>query len=221
LLSEKLNFENVLGVDQSKPIIRKARSLTEDSKYQGRVVFRNQNVLELDRVKISPANLVLFPNAAHHFSTLEDVRSVLTVSETYLAPDGVILLTDLARLKTNQITSDFVKLAGQEFIDLNMPSMYQDFHDSMYAAWLPEELATSIPIHSRLSWFQLALPGLSCFQALFGIPKDRTKIFLNDSKDWTESNILRSPGARAGWDFLGKVLYEASPKEINSPSRAS
>lgn len=212
-LSNYLDYKHVLGVDLSQPMTSIAQQNAKLAGLEGKVRFKTGDVINLHEADHS-FDLVSFTNAAHHLPDLASVRRVLTASEKAAKPEGIVVLTDIGRLKTAEITDRFVALAGEEFIKLNMPDMYEDFRNSMYAGWTAEELATCVPKNTKRVWVQMVPTGLTSHLALLGLPAGREKIFLRESYDWQSSGLLRSDEAKSDWQVLRHIVNTANFKKL-------
>ena len=212
LQAEFLGVENVTGVDFSVPMIQIAQSNSKSRGLSEKVKFERGNILELkrDSQATQKFDLVTFTNASHHLNSTGDLSQVLSNVESFLDSNGVFVLTDLARLATDEITSDFVALAGKDYKTMKMDAMYDDFLASMRAAWSPTEMAASVPKKTKLNWYHLVSAGIPYFQALIAVPKSRQQVFVRESMDWVASGLLKSIQAKQDWE-LTKGSYYAEP----------
>jgi SAM-dependent methyltransferase len=202
-LKTHLGFGEVTGVEISENMRRLADENARRLFLQDRLAFRSGDVRDADPALLGRADFVSFVNSAHHMESLGDVARVLANAESYLAPRGVMVVSDLGRLKNLSLTRRFARVAGSEFVDLGMPFLYRDFYNSLRAAWLPEELATAIPSASRRSWYQVVTPGLGVLHALIAVPKER-ELFVN-APVFDPAAILLSPEAACDWNFLNSI----------------
>ena len=208
LQAEFLGLENVTGIDFSAPMIDVAATNSKSRGLSEKVRFQRGNILELKAKE--KYDLVTFTNASHHLNSTDDLSQVLTNVENVLDTNGVFVLTDLARLATDEITNDFVALAGKDYKTMKMDAMYDDFLASMRAAWSPTEMAASVPRKTNLNWYHLVSAGIPYFQALIAVPRSRDRVFMRESMDWVKSGLLRSTQAQQDWE-LTKGSYYAEP----------
>jgi SAM-dependent methyltransferase len=202
-LKKFLAYESVTGFDLSPRMIAAAQGNATRERVAYGMTFSQRDVSKPNLTNGRLFDLVLMANAAHHLPTLEHVRRVLHEAEKSVTAEGVIFVTDLARLKNEEITRNFVSLAGAEYGD----HMRQDFLNSMHAAWLPSELASSIPSTSDRTWFSLTMKDLPFFQALVGIPAERNVLFTGKGRNWLQSGIFPNTGAEQAFLFMTDCLY--------------
>jgi ubiquinone/menaquinone biosynthesis C-methylase UbiE len=216
-LKQHLGYQNVIGVDLSPYMIEIANQNANDN--ENSIKFQVGDVTKLTEFPSRKFDAILFSNSAHHFDRIEQVQAVLRNAERLISPRGIILLTDIGRLKTRAITEKFVELAGMEFKLLGMAHMYQDFYDSMFAAWTSEELSHAVPYDSSRRWVQMVPTGLSNYLALVSLPSDRSEIFMREGKNWEDSGILSSPGSKAAWPLLRSFIETAQFLEIDNTQK--
>lgn len=214
-LHRYLGFESVEGVDLSAAMLDVARENARN--WQTPVSFAQQDITALN-FKERSFDLVTWTNASHHLPTLSDVSRVLERCDRIAREDGAVILTDVGRLKTRAITERFVELAGEEYRNLGMNEMYQDFLHSMLAAWTADELLTCIPKASNRSWFVIAPKGLTNYVAVIGLPVGVNQLFVRDGLDWAASGLLRSKESRSDFPLL-KQIVEDSDQIVVSPAR--
>lgn len=208
-LAKFLNYQSVLGIDLSQPMVDIANRNAMYLGLSNRLNFQKGDVANLNQLPRKHFDLVSFTNSAHHFPNVESVEKVLLQAEKLVSTNGLIVLFDLARLKDQNATDAFVKLAGKDFKDRNMNSMYEDFKNSMNAAWLPTELANAIPQKSNRNWLQIIPRGLTSFQAIVGLPENQNELFLRDSFAWENTGLHQSDDAKNGWLFYRQLLASA------------
>lgn len=216
-LKKFLNYEEVVGIDLSKPMVEIANTNSEQLGYKNKIKFEAANATNLSQFKDETFDLVAFTNSAHHFKSLEDVTQVMKEADRVAKSDGIVILTDLGRLKNSDITEAFVRVAGREFIQKNMPHMYKDFYNSMFAAWLPSELAKALSFDTKREWVHIVPTGLSFYQAIIGLPVGRSELYLRKSFDWANSGILKSEEAKSDLWILQKGIGEAHITKITKP----
>lgn len=211
-LKDQLGFRSVTGVDFSVPMVQTARANADHHATPGQLAFRQQNVIKLNETK--KYDLVSFTNAAHHFGSIEDIATVLSRAEACCDENGIVVVTDLARLPTRALTDEFVELGGEDYIRQNMQAMYEDFHASMLAAFSPDEFRNAVPKSTNRDWYQVVCAALPFFQALIAVPIGRKDLFVRGSRDWKASGMLRSDAAKADWDTLSGLLYAGLIRKV-------
>lgn len=139
------------------------------------VQFELGSAFGLPHLSSQSFDLITLCNGAHHFDTIEQVQMALTEAQRLVKPDGLIVVLDPARQKTELITEGYVSVEGQECLDKGLPAFFRQFHESMYAAWTPDELATAVPRNPSRRWFQSLPNGLPTLQILLGVPAGQTR----------------------------------------------
>jgi 2-polyprenyl-3-methyl-5-hydroxy-6-metoxy-1,4-benzoquinol methylase len=216
LLSKYLGYVDVTGIDLSLPMVELSNTNAEKTGVSSKVKFYSFNVTQLSDFKPQQYDLITFSNAAHHMPTLDVIEKILWEAEKLVKNDGIIILSDIGRLKNRKITEDFVELAGLEFKSLNMPHMYSDFRNSMFAAWLPEELRQAVPRKTSKSWFQIVPQGFTCFQILIGLPANSKSLYLRESKDWISEGLVQSEKAKTDWAIMKQIIDGAECIPLNN-----
>lgn len=210
-LAKYLKIEKVVGVDLSKPMIQIAKKGASDFDLSECVSFETGNALDFKSPK-EKFDLAVFLNSAHHFESLAQVTRVLENAEASVKPQGLILLGDLARLKTEEITKTFVRLTGDQY----PPNMKQDFANSMRAAWLPEDVLSVVPTASPRKWVVAVPKGLPFLQVLVGLPVGRDQLFVREGFNWFTTDLLKSEEAKAAWSFTEQSFREPILFKANS-----
>jgi len=212
LYVEQKIAKSVTGYDLSTRMVSAANSQPRPPQ----VVFKTGDVRNLLIGKT--ADVVTFNNSSHHLDTIHDVSLALRSAERTCKDDGVILMTDLARLPNRECIGAFSLFAGSEFIRNKMFWMFEDFKRSLMAAWSPSEILSAVPTDSKRAWYHLVLPDLPFYQALIGLPKSRSKVFLRDSRPWEQSGLLVSPEAMGGYFLMKDLMSRSSAVPLRSTS---
>ena len=165
-----LNFQRVFGLDLSQEMLETARANAQNSCLSERVQFVKQDIRYLNCFEDQSVDLACFNHAAHHLHDLRDVRQVLTEMDQVTQKDGTVVLVDVARFKTAELTDKYVKTFGADYLRQGLKSLYLDFESSMFAAWSVEELAQARPEKSQRNWFQLVPFGVPMLQMIIGLP---------------------------------------------------
>jgi hypothetical protein len=151
---------------------------------------------------------------------LGTVNKILVEMDRVTRPDGLVMLMDLARLRTAPLTEKYVNLLGGDYIARGLPNFFKDFHDSMYAAWTYTELESAIPKNSRRVWCHLVSKALPTLQIIFGLPVGRTKLFVRKGLPWEPQDCPVPKDLRTEWNFARLTLFSAAPKFIPDASRS-
>lgn len=208
-LARYLNFESVIGVDLSPGMASIAAKNASQYGLQGRVSFRQGDVLRLDDIEDAQFGLVSFTGAAHHLPGIKEVARVLQHMDRIAKPEGLVMLMDLVRLRTAAITERYIQIIGHDYIERGLPNFFDDFRNSMYASFTPEELREAIPTKSDRRWCQLVPRGLPGAQIIFGLPEGRTELFLRGGMPWPSGQGPVPKEMRGeGW-FLSSTLGAA------------
>jgi|GEM_PF-6226217 len=84
-----------------------------------------------------------------------------------MSEQGTAFVMDLTRLKTFNCVQKYVQLMGQEYLFYGLEKLYEDFRNSMYAAWTPAELRSAIPSVETHKWHYFTMFPLPINQFLF------------------------------------------------------
>jgi len=211
------NIDELQGIDLSEPMVRVANKNAQRRGVQDRAKFKAVDLLEFLRdTKSGTFDLVTFDNSAHDMDSLEVVAEVLKEVDRVTKSDGLFVMNDVARLKSADITASFVQFMGMDFLSLNMPYLYEDLEDTMYAAWLPEEIATTIPQNSQRHWYHIVPQILPYCQVIIGSDRTDSELYLRDSKDWNKTELLDHPKKKASYQGLKDVFTSATQVKIDA-----
>lgn len=205
--STHLGYKDVTVVDASVGMLAKADENFRRAQPNSRLHIQMGDVSALRPDRFEHYDLVALTNAAHHLPDLDAVRKTLSFADKVTRPSGLVMVTDMCRLPTPDLTKRFVEFAGADFLDHDMRAMYEDMMASMFAAWSADELASACPKDSERVWFQAVAAHLPFFQVMIGLPKGRTDLFIRDGRDWAETGIHRSEKAKGDWEAT-KANYE-------------
>jgi ubiquinone/menaquinone biosynthesis C-methylase UbiE len=198
-LARYLDYEHVTGIDLSPGMVEAARQNAARVGLAPRVRFAVGDALELEGFRHGELDVATFMQAAHHLPDLNSVSRVLRSLDRITRPDGLIVVTDLARLRTAPLTERYVKAVGGDYRERGVPQFLEDFRHSMYAAWTPAELRQAIPADSRRYWCHLVPRGLPTAQVLLGLPVGRRQVFVRSGLPWRPAD---SPVPRdMGWEW--------------------
>jgi ubiquinone/menaquinone biosynthesis C-methylase UbiE len=229
-LQTHLKYEDVTGIDLSEEMVALARKNAREMKLEERVAFQPGDITDLTKIGDNVFDLTSFTDAAHHMRAPEDaalsetaaarnmrdlkeVGKVLSEMDRVTKPDGLVMVMDLARLRTAALTENYVSTIGASFRE-KLPNFYQQFYDSMYAAWTYSELRTAIPQDSRRVWCHLVPKELPTTQVILGLPVGRQRAFLRKGYPWRPGDCPVPKEYRLDWFFARTTLFSAKPKYI-------
>jgi hypothetical protein len=141
---------------------------------------------------------------------LTTVTAVLRQMDRVTKPTGLIMLMDLVRLRTLSLTERYVNLLGQDYVQRGLPSFFDDFRNSMYAAWTAPELRSAIPRTAHRRWFHIVPRGLPSTQFVLGLPVAQSQPYLRNGFRDGQGGIPIPPEMGAEWRILRKTLKFAS-----------
>jgi ubiquinone/menaquinone biosynthesis C-methylase UbiE len=159
--------EKVVGVDLSEPMFENARHNAEKMGLSHRVEFVLGDVTTLPQFHDQQFDLITCTNSAHHLPTLKALQEMLQEMVRLMDEQGTAFVMDLTRLKTFNCVQKYVQLMGQEYLSHGLEKLYEDFRNSMYAAWTPAELRSAAPSAGSHKWHYFAMFPLPINQFLF------------------------------------------------------
>jgi ubiquinone/menaquinone biosynthesis C-methylase UbiE len=190
-LSRYLAYERVLGLDLSTPMVETAARNAAAQGIGDRVSFAVGDATHITSCAESSVDLCCCTDAAHHLPDLSVVTAALCEMERVTRPEGLILVMDLVRLRTAAITERYVRLLGGDYIARGLPNFFNDFHNSMYAAWTGDELRKAVPRGTKRTWCHLVPRGLPSIQFLLGLPLQRKVAFVRAGWSIREHPLIR------------------------------
>ncbi len=185
-LGRYLGYEEITGIDLSSGMVDIANRNSQQQGMADRVRFKVADVTRLENIGNATVDLASFTGAAHHMPDLQTVQRVLNEMDRITKPEGFVMAMDLARLRTAELTERYVNILGADYRQRGLPDFFQDFRNTMYAAWTVEELHQAIPKDSRRYWCHIVPRGLPSLQVLLGLPVGRKKIFLRSGFPWSD-----------------------------------
>ena len=212
-MQKYLGLESITGIDLSLPMIETANRNAEKLGLSDVVRFKQGDVTDAKNENSQQYGLATMTFAAHHLLTHTMLIEAITEMERLVRDDGFIMIMDLARLPSKQITERFVALAGKDYLQKGLDFFYRDFYESMFAAWTVEEMRSAVEQGSHREWVQLSMHGLPTLQILFGLPKPRKKELLFERKGapWRRIGDILPPDLRAEW-YLTRTLMALGPR---------
>jgi ubiquinone/menaquinone biosynthesis C-methylase UbiE len=215
-LARYLGYMRVIGVDLSPPMVAlatqnaAAQNLTQDLRFQVGDVTR------LGDFHTGEWDLASFTDAAHHMPDLHTVGCVLREMDRITKPEGLIMVMDLARLRTARLTERYVNTLGHDYVMRGLPQFFEDFRNSMYAAWSVRELHQAVPDNSRRYWCHLVPRGLPSIQVILGLPVGRKKIFVRSGFPWPPEQNPVPADMRGEWKMMRWTVFLGS-KALTAP----
>jgi ubiquinone/menaquinone biosynthesis C-methylase UbiE len=210
-LQRYLDYDKVTGLDLSPTMVEAAQNNARARKITARVSFERGDATHLPQKADGLFDLTSFTDAAHHMPDLKTVGQVLTEMDRVTKPDGLVMVMDLARLRTAAITEKYVALLGGDYLKMGLPGFFNQFRDSMYAAWTCAELATAIPQNSRRVWCHLYAKHLPTLQVILGLPVGRQQAFIRQGYPWAAAECPVPSKYRLDWFFARTTLFAATP----------
>jgi ubiquinone/menaquinone biosynthesis C-methylase UbiE len=203
-LARYLGYNDVTGVDLSAPMVAVANQNAAQQGLKDRVKFKSGDITALRTVLDGSFDLVSFTGAAHHLADLNSVSHVLRQMDEIAKPTGLVMLMDLARLRTARLTERYLKVLAEDYVERGLPEFLGDFRDSMYAVWTPTELRTAIPHKSPRSWVHIVPMGLPTVQIILGLPLGRKNVFERSAWPPSDNPLIQ--------DWYPRWKKEVSPE---------
>jgi len=177
-LAQYLGLGRVTGMDLSGPMVTAARDNAARQQLSDSVLFGVGDATRIDGIADCSLDLVTCTDAAHHLPDLLAVRRVLEAMDRVAKPNGLVVMMDLARLRTASLTDHYVRALASDYAERGLTSFYTDFENSMYAAWTASELRQVAPEASSRQWVHLVPFGLPTMQFVVGLPVGRSDVFV-------------------------------------------
>ncbi len=206
-LARYFEFARVLGIDLSAPMVKVAHKNAAAQGLESRVVFREGDATALCDLVNDSVDLASCTDALHHMPDLDTVTQVLGQMERVARPEGLVMAMDLVRLRTESLTEYYVKVLGSDYLERGLESFYDDFRNSMFAAWTADELFSAIPRDTDRWWCQLVPRGLPTVQVVLGLPIGRKNPFVRPAFGGGKNPIVQ--------DWFETWAAEVSPKWAN------
>ncbi len=213
-MAKELRLDSLVGVDLSEPMVRIA-SANSASMGLPQVTFRVGDATRLTDFSDGQFDLTTMMDAAHHLPNLEMLAEVFRELDRVTAADGLVVVMDLVRLRTQAITERYIELLASDYVERGLPAFKQDFEDSMYAAWLPQEIRQSVPKNSARRWIHIVPRGLPFAQFIIGLPKHRKQILMSREPLWNSQNKIPLTGPNlADYKIAKMTMAGASQIEL-------
>jgi hypothetical protein len=130
------------------------------------------------------------------------------------SPDGLVMVMDLVRLRTEELTARYVQTLGHDYVERGLPNFFEDFRNSMYAAWTANELFSGIPRDSRRFWCHIVPRGLPTIQVIFGFPVGRKEPLVRSGFPWLPNENPVPAEMRGEWKMARMSLRIASRRFV-------
>lgn len=210
LLSRAYPDAQVTGIDLAPNMAAAANANAARMGRADRCRFQVGDVTRLEAFADGGMDIVTCTNSAHHLPTLDMVGGMLTEMDRVARPDGLILVFDSGRLKTEALTADYVEMVGGSALESGLDRFYMDFQHSMHASWTPAEFASAVPRRTRRTWWQVVPFGLPSTQILVGLPQGETRFYAAGAAGPDLSDLI--PGRyRQEWQAL-QLAYALARK---------
>ncbi|MGZ5279105.1 MAG: class I SAM-dependent methyltransferase [Pseudobdellovibrionaceae bacterium] len=214
MLAKNFDCQQVTGVDLSEPMLQKAKENADKENLSSTLQYLKSDVASLGAIESNSMDLVSFMDGAHHMNSLEQVSQILNEAQRVAKADGVIILLDPVRPKTKKTANLYHRIAGQAYVDRGLVHFNQDFHDSIFASWSPEELFQAIPKETNRKWVQLIPFGFPAFQIIIGLPEGRDKLFVSQGLPPASIvNMIPAEG-KSDWSLL-KMSFRFAKHKIS------
>jgi ubiquinone/menaquinone biosynthesis C-methylase UbiE len=210
-LREQLGYRDVTGVDLAPNMVRTAAKNARKRDLDGQVRFALGDITNLNQFAADTFDLSTFTDAAHHMPDVPTVGRVLAEMDRITRPDGLVMLMDLARLRTADLTERYVELLGGDYRERGLRDFFDDFRNSMYAAWTPAELAAAIPRNSRRTWCHVVARALPTLQLVLGLPVARDTPFIRRGTPWRWRDRPVPRDSLLDWVMARSTLFLARP----------
>lgn len=212
MLVKNLDCQEVIGVDLSEPILQKAQENSQEENLTAKLKYLNSDVASLRTIPSASMDVVSFMDGAHHMDSLQTVEQVLREADRVAKADGIIILLDPVRPKTQATADLYHRIAGQAYIDLGLDFFNKDFRDSIHASWTTQELFQAIPKETNRKWIQLVPFGFPAFQIILGVPAGRENLFLSVGMLPSAISKLIPAEGKADWQMLRMSFCLAKQK---------
>ena len=217
-LARYLHYESIMGVDLSAPMVEIANQNAEKQGLETIVTFQTGDAANLAAFDDNSRDLAMFTDAAHHMPDLDTVRAVMNEMDRITKREGLVMLMDLVRLRTEALTERYVNVLGHDYIERGLPAFFEDFRNSMYAAWTAKELREAIPRDTDRCWCHIVPRGLPTIQVILGLPVGRKRPFVRRGVPWSRENHPVPPEMRGDWRMMRATLALAG-KTLIPPKR--
>jgi ubiquinone/menaquinone biosynthesis C-methylase UbiE len=201
-LARHLGCQDVLGVDLSPAMLDAARRNAAAAGLADRVRFHAGDVRDLRGLPEGRFDLCTFTNGAHHLPDLATLAGVLEQMDHRTRPDGLVMVLDLARLRTGVLSDRYAEVVAGDYVCRGLPRLREEFRQSLRAAWTIEEMRRAIPKQTRRVWCHLVPAGLPTVQVVLGLPWGRHRPFVRGGSPWHPGAAPVPADMRLEWALL-------------------
>lgn len=174
MLAQYLDIDHVIGIDLSEGMLEKASANAEAACLSHRVSFQVGDATVLRTLTNDSFGLVTCTNSAHHLPDLTALKKMLAHMDRVVTQEGTCAVMDLTRMKSEWIVDWYVREMGKEYKDRGLDSLYDDFRNSMLAAWTPEELSSACPTTDSRHWNHFSVQPVPINQFVYSTPKTKS-----------------------------------------------
>lgn len=216
MLAKNLKCDEVIGIDLSEPMLKKARENAKEEMLSSKTKYLKSDVADLKAIPSKSMDLVSFMDGAHHMGSLQQVTKILEEADRVCKPDGAIVILDPVRPKTQSTANLYFRIAGEDYVQKNMPHFNKDFQDSLFASWSQDELFQAIPQNTKRRWVQLNPFGFPAFQIIIGLPEGQAELVLSEGLSRSLVSRLVPKSGKGDWQMLKLSFKMASKRTLPS-----
>ncbi len=176
LIAKNLSVSEIMGVDLSEPMLKKARNRFSNETLPCSFKFQLQDISDLSFLENEKFDLITFMNASHHISDLVSVKKIIEEASRVCKKDGIVFISDHTRPKTNTILKIYYNWISRKNNLHHLPAHNLDFYNSLYAGWSTIDFLKMIPANSDRNWFQIYPLGFQYIRFIIGVPLPITNI---------------------------------------------
>lgn len=215
-LARYFKLREIVGIDLAEQMVSIGNNHVVRQGLQDRVRFACADAVELSQFETDSFELTCFNDAAHHMPDIFAVRKVLREMERLTCSDGLVLVMDLVRLRTRKLTEQYVNELGRDYKQKGLGAFFEDFRNSMFAAWTVDELRRAIPIDTNRYWCHLVSRGLPAIQVILGLPIGRSKPYIRRGVPWRSDENPVSKSMRFEW-WLARQTFLWAKRTLIAP----
>lgn len=206
-IAKYLKLDRLIGIDLSPGMVETANANAQMTGCTA-ASFQIGDVTNLSAIPDGSCDLSTFCDAAHHLPNLETVSRVVREMDRITHPDGVVFVMDLARLRTKDLTTRYVEIVGGDYVSRGLRCFYDDFGNSMNAAWTTDELKSVVPTQTNRLWKHMYPMGMPSLQIIVGTP-ERLEDFPKSAQRgsvWPPEGPPLAGDSRREWQILRPLL---------------
>lgn len=186
LIADRCPGAHLYGVDASQDMLNLCQRMASTRPDGARFQFELGDITQLSGLQAGSFDVVTWTMAAHHMPSLVEVTQVLKTMHRVASPEGILLVLDLGRLKTQSLNDWYIHWAGRSYDAW----LLEEFAMSMRAAFSVQELQSAAE--------QAGIAGLT-HRAAFGLPVLQLLLKAGEPKARSEqTGWQREPPRRTG-----------------------